>query len=124
MKYYVCFSKDGESADNFTPHEDLLHAIKAAHNIILNDDSRSEDYYIQGIDKSVNPPYMVEFDVWGYELCDEPNMDQYFNIEDLKVWLYAVAHNNEDYYDCIIDIIKRLPGFMEYVKDKKRGIYE
>ena len=50
--------------------------------------------------------------------------DDIFKIKYLKEWLFAMASNNEDYYDCIYDIIKRLPGFIEYAKDKGEGIYE
>ena len=51
-----------------------------------------------------------------------PNLDDYFKIEDLKEWLYAVARNNEDQADCIINIVDRIPGFIQYTKDKKEGI--
>lgn len=48
--------------------------------------------------------------------------DDIFKISDLKEWLFTMASNNEDYYDCIYEIIKRLPGFIQYTKDKKEGI--
>ena len=55
-------------------------------------------------------------------LSVDPNTDNYFNIEDLKEWLYAIARNNEDYLNCIDDIVNRLPGFVQYTKDKKEGL--
>jgi hypothetical protein len=48
--------------------------------------------------------------------------DECFKIEDLKEWLYAIACNNKEYLDCINDIVNRLPGFIQYTKDKKEGI--
>jgi len=50
--------------------------------------------------------------------------EEYFKIEDLKEWLCGIALNNLDQYDCITDIIKRLPGFERYVKDKRADDYE
>jgi len=47
--------------------------------------------------------------------------DGYFKIEDLKDWLYAIALNNENYTDCITDIIYRLPEFIQYTKDKREA---
>lgn len=55
-------------------------------------------------------------------LSVDPNMDNYFNIEDLKEWLYSVARNNDDMCDIILNIVDRLPRFVQYVKDKKAGI--
>lgn len=49
-------------------------------------------------------------------------VDVYFKIEDLKEWLSALSLNNEDLSDCITEIIKRLPGFVQYTKDKKEGL--
>ena len=48
--------------------------------------------------------------------------DECFKIEDLKEWLYAIALNNDEYLGCINDIVNRLPGFIQYTKDKKEGI--
>ena len=49
--------------------------------------------------------------------------DEYFRIEDLKEWLYAISLNNIDQSDFITDLIKRLPGFKKYVQDIKIDNY-
>lgn len=69
MQYYILFAEDGESPDNFTPHQTLDDAVKVAKEIVARDVERSSDnYYINGVEPDTFPEISEDYTVFGEEI--------------------------------------------------------